>query len=533
MILEQVYDVPIGVRLLEKVSCLRNLSDLWKLRWHKFNVLLLTFLSYASYHMARKPTSVVKSVLHQNCTNVAAPPDLNITGIEDSWCSWSPFDGDDADTLLGALDSAFLFSYAFGMYLMGSLGERVNVRYFLSIGMMLSGLFGFLFGLAYWTDIHSLAYFIIVQVLAGLFQSTGWPGCVAAVGNWFGKSKRGLIMGIWRSHHSIGNIAGSLIAGAFVEYSWGLSFAVPAVIIFSLGLLLFVFLVPDPRAVGCPVPNHSAEPKLSPPKIVVQEAGGDSSSLDSTSIKSDGQSDKSIHKNSDADDDKAISFWRAVRIPGVIEYSFSLFFTKLINYTFLYWLPKYLKDSSETLGSQDAAELSTLFDIGGIFGGILAGLLSDLTGMSAFTCAAYFILTIPSLFLYREFGDVSAGLNTFLLFMVGFLANGPYALITTAVSADLGTHPELKGSTRALATVTAIIDGTGSIGAAVGPLIAGALSSLENGWDYVFYALMVASAMGLLLLTRLMINEAKAKFGKKKPPQNEHNLSTNSIKSEH
>ena len=33
-------------------------------------------------------------------------------------------------------------------------------------------------------------------------------------------------MGIWRSHHSIGNIAGSLIAGAFVEYSWGLSFAV-------------------------------------------------------------------------------------------------------------------------------------------------------------------------------------------------------------------------------------------------------------------------------------------------------------------
>nr|CAH0103494.1 unnamed protein product [Daphnia galeata] len=162
-----------------------------------------------------------------------------------------------------------------------------------------------------------------------------------------------------------------------------------------------------------------------------------------------------------------------------MEYSFSLFFTKLINYTFLYWLPKYLKDST------------------------------------LLTCAGYFILTIPSLFVYREYGGVSAGLNIFLLFLVGFLANGPYALITTAVSADLGTHPELKGSTRALATVTAIIDGTGSIGAAVGPLIAGALSDLENGWDYLFYALMVASALGLLLLTRLMINEAKAKCKKK------------------
>ena len=48
---------------------------------------------------------------------------------------------------------------------------------------------------------------------------------------------------------------------------------------------------------------------------------------------------------------------------------------------------------------------------------------------------------------------MNEGMNIFLMFVVGFLANGPYALITTAVSADLGTHPELKGSTRALATV--------------------------------------------------------------------------------
>ena len=59
--------------------------------------------------------------------------------------------------------------------------------------------------------------------------------------------------------------------------------------------------------------------------------------------------------------------------------------------------------------------------------------------------------------------------------MVGLLVNGPYALITTAVSAELGIHPSLRGSAKALATVTSIIDGTGSIGAAVGPFLAGAL----------------------------------------------------------
>ncbi|GCB84287.1 hypothetical protein scyTo_0024982, partial [Scyliorhinus torazame] len=50
-----------------------------------------------------------------------------------------------------------------------------------------------------------------------------------------------------------------------------------------------------------------------------------------------------------------------------------------------------------------------------------------------------------------------------MLIGCGALVNGPYALITTAVSADLGTHKSLTGNSKALSTVTAIIDGTGSI----------------------------------------------------------------------
>ena len=66
-------------------------------------------------------------------------------------------------------------------------------------------------------------------------------------------------MGIWRAHHSVGNILGTIIASAFVDESWGLSFTVPATIIAGLGILLFFFLVPDPRAVGCPEPDHIGE----------------------------------------------------------------------------------------------------------------------------------------------------------------------------------------------------------------------------------------------------------------------------------
>ena len=92
----------------------------------------------------------------------------------------------------------------------------------------------------------------------------------------------------------------------------------------------------------------------------------------------------------------------------------------------------------------------------------------------------------------------------------GALVNGPYALITTAVSADLGTHESLKGNARALATVTAIIDGTGSIGAAIGPMLTGFISAHTDDWNNVFFMLYAADLVAGLLLMKLVMKEIRA-----------------------
>jgi OPA family glycerol-3-phosphate transporter-like MFS transporter 1/2 len=98
-----------------------------------------------------------------------------------------------------------------------------------------------------------------------MFQATGWPGVVSVMANWFGKGRRGLIMGLWNSHTSLGNILGSLIAGAFVQvlplplhslpplpsqHNWGLSFTVPGLIIAGMGFTNFLLLVPRPDHLG-------------------------------------------------------------------------------------------------------------------------------------------------------------------------------------------------------------------------------------------------------------------------------------------
>ena len=163
----------------------------------------------------------------------------------------------------------------------------------------------------------------------------------------------------------------------------------------------------------------------------------------------------------------------------------------------------------EYVSVKSAGNLSTLFDVGGIVGGILAGYISDKLSARATTAATFMYAAIPSMLLYRTYGSISKTVNIVLMMIAGLFINGPYALITTAVSADLGTHSSLRGDSRALATVTAIIDGTGSLGAALGPLLTGFIST--KGWDAVFVMLMIGALIAGLLLSHLVIAELTEK----------------------
>ncbi|KFW11153.1 Sugar phosphate exchanger 2, partial [Fulmarus glacialis] len=459
--------------------------------------LVLTFLCYTSYHLSRKPISIVKSQLHPNCS--ALNPNPSNDSNSSTWCSWAPFDGDNYKELFGALDNAFLVAYAIGMFISGIFGERLPLRYYLSGGMVLSGIFTALFGLGYFWNIHVLWYFIVVQGCNGLVQTTGWPSVVACVGNWFGKGKRGLIMGIWNSHTSVGNILGSLIAGVWVSSSWGLSFIVPGIIITAMGIICFFFLVEYPEDVGCSPPLHH---------VITSNEGP-------LSITGQSSMDRSNSPTEPAEEPEAISFLGALRIPGVVEFSLCLLFAKLVSYTFLYWLALSIIVNVAHFGAKEAGDLSTLFDVGGILGGIFAGLISDYTGGRATTCCVMLVVAAPMLFLYNHVGQNSIGTSIAMLIVCGALVNGPYALITTAVSADLGTHESLKGNAKALSTVTAIIDGTGSIGAALGPLLAGLIS--PTGWNNVFYIYMLIAAdvLACLLLARVVVKEVHGGGGHK------------------
>lgn len=324
---QSLQDQPLGIRFVEYIK-----GAPLSYRTYQTLVLIVTFVAYSSYHAARKTTSVVKSTLDPQSdvglglsrwrTSQMAPFSRALTS------GWAPFNGSDGASLLGDLDVAFLSVYSMGMYCSGQLGDRLNLRIFLMFGMIGTGLFTSLFGVGYWANIHVYVYFLVVQMLAGMFQSTGWPSVVAVVGNWCGKRKRGLIMGVWNAHTSVGNITGSLIASAMLSYGWGWSFVVPGLLIAFLGLVVFLLLPVGPESVGADGNEDLSSPKKSSDEVT-----------------------ESLLASGSGVKEKAVGFIEAWKIPGVAPYALCLFFAKLVAYTFLYWLPFYISDTGMSLSS--------------------------------------------------------------------------------------------------------------------------------------------------------------------------------------
>ena len=113
-------------------------------------------------------------------------------------------------------------------------------------------------------------------------------------------------------------------------------------------------------------------------------------------------------------------------------------------------------------------------------GGVIVGWVSDMMGgRRACVIAVFMGFLAPLLWFFALYSDVMDPiLLLVLLCVMGILVGGPNNIITSAVAADLAEHPSIGGNTRSLGTVTAIINGTGSITAAFGLMTIGPLQQV-------------------------------------------------------
>ncbi|XP_032828386.1 sugar phosphate exchanger 3 [Petromyzon marinus] len=456
---------------------------------HHFCVFLLTFFSYAFFHVTRKTFSNVKVSLSVQWTGTPTNESTGTLYPPEVWSAHQLFpDENNASLFLGALDTIFLFSYAVGLYISGYLGDRFNLRLVLTLGMCSSAIVVLVFGsVTEWLGFYSMPFYAVMWAVNGLLQSTGWPCVVAIMGNWFGKDSRGLVFGLWSACASVGNILGALLVSGVLRFGYEYAFLVTACCLFASGIVVFFGLVSSPLEVGLPAPDCA------------EDGAGESvncaEAVEQTTLLGDPVSPP-----------PALGFFQAVCLPGVALYSLAYACLKLVNYSFFFWLPFYLSGHFGW-SEADADRMSIWYDVGGIIGGAAGGLVSDRLGKRAPIITLMLILATGSLVGYK-YSPNNKSVNGFLMGVTGFFVGGPANLISSAVSADLGRQGPVQGNQEALATVTGIVDGTGSLGASVGQFLVAVIKN-KLGWGWVFYLFILMTLLTIVCLLPLVIREVR------------------------
>lgn len=469
-------------------------NEKWTL--HHLVVFSLTFFSFSCVHVARKAFSNVKHFMQKEWTNSSVTLDPPQVWENSHFFTDEPH----AQVFLGAMDTTFLLAYAVGLFISGIFGDRFNLTRILAFGMCSSAVAVFMFGTASkWIGIYNIWYYGVLMALNGLFQSTCWPCLVAVMGNWFGKSRRGIMFGLWSANASLGNILGALLVAALLDYGYEYAMLVPAAVLFAFGVVVFFCLIPSPDQIGLPMPEEGTQPfpvtnygalSSTDPSVFDQEASLAAQEARSTSSSVSSNSVRPQPK-------KAITFCQAVILPGVIPYSLSYACLKVVHKSFFFWLPFYLSDNFDWKDTV-ADKFSTFYDVGSIAGGITGGLISDLLGRRKPLVVVMLMVAVPVVFIYGNTGG-SYTINVALMCVTGFFVGGPANLIGSAISADLGRQGTLRADREALATVTGIVDGTGSVGAAIGQILIPEINT-HSGWKPVFHLLMAMASMSIVCL---------------------------------
>ena len=421
-------------------------------RW----VFASTFLNYAYAHWTRKCYTNVKVQLMS-----AGVSPLTLT----------------------AMDSGFMFTYAGGSFVTGMLGDRFSPTGVVGLGLLGSTLCLFLIVLGASSSIVtnvaiSSSWFLTVQLLHGAFQATGGPVNTAIMGNWFPAKGRGLVFGLWTCHQYVGDIVAAL-ASAWILSSgidWRYCITVPAILNGFWSYINFVYVPNTPEEIGIVTETSKA-------------AAAKKAEADATGIV--------------AAEPAPVGLVQAFMLPNVMSYAVAFGFFKLVNYAMFFQLPVIL---SSHFDSSTSNVISSLYSVGMMPGGVVCGWVSDIYGgRRACVIATFMAVLCPLLWLFAIFMDeMPVTVLLSLLCVMGCLVGGPNNIITSAVAADLADDPSIKGNSKALGTVTGIINGSGSVTAAIGQLAIPVLYDMGNddgvGYRYVWYFLIICTVIGTSLM---------------------------------
>lgn len=348
-------------------------------------------------------------------------------------------------TQLGFVASALQVSYGAGKFLNGVIGDRSNPRYFMAVGLALSGLANLVFARS-----TSFEWLLIIWALNGWFQSMGFPSGARLLSYYYQPEQHGRSWTIFGCSHQVGACI-ILVAGGYLGLmGWRNIFTVPGALalLASAGVVLVLRDVPHR--------NRELLETLPEPQRPALRAGL-----------------KLIVTNR--------YIW-AIAIGNLFLY--------VVRYGLLTWSASFLT-TNRGISTVAAGWMVGIFELSGLGGGLSAGWISDklTTGRRGPVMTTYMLVLTAGIaaLWFAPAGNLPA--IGCAMGLCGFFVYGPLMLVSVAAAGYAGA--ELAGSASGLAGFFGY-GGATLAGAGIG------FTAEHAGWKAVFELLLAASLSSAL-----------------------------------
>jgi len=419
---------------IQDPDVIRKTYTYWRIR-----LLLTIFSGYAIYYFTRMTFACIM-------------PSLKHSGFNEVQLGW--------------IITTFQISYGISKFGSGILSDRANPRYFMSIGLIITGFLNIAFGLSY-----SIYLFAALWGLNGLFQAWGSAPCHRILTHWYSVSERGRWWGLWNTSHNLG-AAILPIMSAFIIDAWGwrMSMHVPGIMAIITGIFLAVFLRDTPQSLGLPrIEKYRKD-------IHTPLAEGEEKEL---SLK-----------------ERLVTYVLCNKYIWLLSVSYFLVY--VIRWAVAQWSFLFLVDV-QGFTNRLAAQSLFWFEAGGFFGGLAAGWLSDVAfkGRRGPVNAIFMILIIPAIYTFwltSEHASTLVGFTRAIMCLLGFFVYGPQMLL--AVAAVELSHKKAAATAAGFLGIIAYV-GCSMTGGPLGHIIK------NFGWHYFFVIITVCSVIGALCILPL------------------------------
>ncbi len=304
---------------------------------------------------------------------------------------------------LGLALTGLSIAYGLSKFLMGSVSDRSNPKYFLPLGLILSCAIMAVSGL-YKGLYASLGIVIALQTLNGWVQGMGWPPCGKTMVHWFSTKERGLVVSVWNVAHNVGGalVANLALAGVLIFNDWGAKFYFNALIAAAVAVGVFFLLQDTPQSRGLPP---------------VEE------------YKNDYRPDYS------ADHERTFTF-REIFFEHVLNnrYLWAIAmanaFVYFVRYGVVNWIPTYL-ETAKGYSFRESSLAWSLYEYAAIPGTIACGWISDKVFKSRRAPATilFMALTLVAVVVYWLNLHGPLWIDYAALIAIGFLIYGPIMII--------------------------------------------------------------------------------------------------------